>query len=123
MPKKRIVFPLTVSVGSVRVKIYSTPSHGSESFTLSYYQDGIRQRPTFADFDLAKKEAKIVASRLGSKDADVLALTSGDRAAYLRARELLGSVGVSIEAAVAQFVEAKKALGQVPLTRAVDYYL
>src|SRR5258705_7546391 len=109
--------------GSVRVKIYLTPTHGSDSYTLSYYQDGVRQRPTFARFDLAEKEAKIVASRLGRTDADVLELTSGDRAAYLRARELLGSVGVSIEAAVEQFVDAKKTLGQVPLTRAVAYFL
>jgi len=115
--------PEVVTVGSVSVRIYFTPSHGSDSYTLCYYQDGVRHRPTFPDLERAKKEAKIVASRLGSKDADVLALSSGDRAAHLRARELLGSVGVSIEAAVAQFVEAKKALGQVPLTRAVDYYL
>jgi len=121
--KKKRRPPEVVTVGSVSVRIYFTPSHGSDSYTLCYYQDGVRHRPTFPDLERAKKEAKIVASRLGSRDADVLALTSGDRAAYLRARELLGSVGVSIEAAVAQFVEAKKALGQVPLTRAVDYYL
>jgi integrase len=36
---------------------------------------------------------------------------------------LLGPVGVPIEAAVAQFVEARKALGQVPLSRAVEHYL
>jgi hypothetical protein len=39
-------FPIVVKQGSVTVKIYRTPSRGCEAYTLSYYQDGVRKRPT-----------------------------------------------------------------------------
>ena len=54
---KKIEFPVTVKRGSVSVKIYRTPSHGCDSFTLSFYQDGVRKRPTFPSFQQAKDEA------------------------------------------------------------------
>ena len=120
---KKATFPFTIKRGSVIVKIYSTPSHGSDSFTLSYYQDGVRKRPTFPDFDKAKTEAELVAGRLCSSDSDVLTLTSADRSAYLRARQLLDPLGIPIEAAAAQFVEAKKLLGDSPLSHAVEFYV
>ena len=120
---KKVTFPLSVKRGSHLVKIYRTPSHGSDSFTLSYYQDGVRKRPTFPDLKQAKAEAELVAGRLGSTDADVLTLSSADRSAYLRARQLLDPMGVSIEAAAAQFVEAKKLLGDSMLSHAVEFYV
>lgn len=120
---KRTEFPYMVKRGSVVVKIYRTPSHRCDSFTLSYYQDGVRKRPTFADFELAKAEAAVVATRLSSRDADVLTLTSADRAAYLRARQLLEPFGVAIETAAAHFVDATKQLGDVPFSQAIGFYL
>lgn len=63
------------------VKIHRTPTRGCDSFTLSYWQDGVRKRPTFNTFDKALKEAKVVAPKLGSASGDVLTLTSADRAA------------------------------------------
>ena len=64
-----------------------------------------------------------MAIRLSRTDADVLTLTSADRASYLRARQLADSVGVPLEAAMAQFVEAKRMLGEVPLVHAAEYFL
>jgi len=120
---KKITFPCEVKRGSVSIKIYSTPSHGCESFTLSYYQDGARKRPTFPTFEKAKEEADAVVGRLASTDADVLRLTSADRAAYLRSRQILDPMGVPIEAAAAQFADARSRLGDVPLSHAVEFYL
>ena len=120
---KKKAFPVVVKRGSVRVKIYLTPSHGCDSFTLSYYQDGVRKRPTFAAFETAKAEAEMVASKLSRTDADILTLTSADRAAYLRARQLLDPLQVSLETAAAQFAEARKQLVDVPLSQAVEFYL
>ena len=54
---------------------------------------------------------------------DVLTLKSADRAAYLRAQQFLDPLGVPIETAAAQFAEAKRALGDVPLSQAVEFYL
>lgn len=120
---KRISFPFEVKRGSVTVRIYSTPSHKCRSFTLSYYQDGVRKRPTFPDFESAKTEAEIVASRLSSTSADILTLSSADRAVYLRARQLLDPLGLPLETAAAQLADAVNRLGDIPLSHAVDFYL
>ncbi|HMC29007.1 MAG TPA: hypothetical protein VKM56_14545, partial [Verrucomicrobiae bacterium] len=79
-------FPYVVKRGSATVKVYYTPTKGCDSYTLCYWQDGKRKRPTFADFDKARTEAEMVATKLTSGDGDVLTLSSADRAAYLRAR-------------------------------------
>lgn len=120
---KKIGFPVTVKRGSVAVKIYCTPTHGCDSFTLSYYQDGVRKRPTFPSLQLAKDEANAVVNRLGNSDSDVLTLTSADRAAYLRARQLLDPFNLAIETAAAQIADARKLLGDVPLVQAVEFYM
>jgi len=120
---KKITFPFEVKRGSVSVKIYRTPSNGCDSYTLAYYQDGVRKRPTFPSFQAANDEAEVVAARLGNADADILTLTSADRATYLRARQLLDAVGAHIENTAAQFVQAKQLLGEVPLLQAAEYYV
>ena len=120
---KKITFPYEVKRRSVSIKIYKTPSHGCDSFTLSYYQDGVRKRPTFPAFEQAKREADIVVGRLAATDADVLTLTSADRAAYQRARQVLDPMSVAIEAAAVEFATAKTRLGDMPLAQSVDFYL
>ena len=116
-------FPIVVRQGSVSVRIYRTPSRGCDSYTLSYYQDGVRQRPTFASLQAARDEADVITNRLGNTDADVLTLTSADRAAYLRARQLLDPFGIQIEGAASELVQAKRVLGEVPLLQAAEYYV
>ncbi len=116
-------FPVVVKRGSVSIKIYRTPTHDCERFTISYYQDGVRQRPSFSTFDAAKAEAEAVASRLASTDAAVLKLTSADSSAYQRARQHLDPLGVAIEIAAAEFSDAKKKLGDVSLSQVVEFYL
>lgn len=118
----RIEFPHEVRRGSVTVKIYRTPTRGCDSYTLSYWQDGRRKRPTFSDFPRAKREAEMVARQLASAESGLLELTSADRSAYLRALQLLKPSGTPIEVAAAQFAEAKKALGEIPLSKAAEFY-
>ena len=116
-------FPVTIKRGSAQVKIYRTVSHGCELFVLSFYQDGKRIRPSFSNFEEARDEAEILANRLGSTDAAVLKLTGADLSAYQRARQHLDPLGVAIEIAAAQFSDAKRKLGSVPLHEAVEFYL
>jgi integrase len=116
-------FPIVVRQGSVTVKIYRTPTRGCDAYTLSYYQDGVRKRPTFTQLQAAKDEANVIANRLGNSDVDVLTLTSADRSAYLRARQLLDPLGTPVENAAAEFAQAKQVLGEVPLLQAAEYYM
>jgi integrase len=116
-------FPVAVKRGSVEVKIYRTPSHGTEQFTVSYYQDGVRKRPSFSSFERAKDEAESVASRLASADSAVLKLTGADISAYQRALQHLDPLGVPIEIAAAEFSDARRKLADVPLSEAVEFFL
>ena len=116
-------FPITVKRGSVSVKIYHTPTRKWDSYTVTHYQDGKRIRALFSDLGKARTEAESIATRLGNVEADVLTLTSADRAGHLRARSFLDPLGIPIETAAMIVAEAVKKLGNIPVMRAVDYYL
>ncbi len=120
---KKVTFPFTVKNGSVRVKIYPTPSHGCESYTLVHWQDGVRKRQAFSTFEKARAEATLVVNRLGSAEGDVLTLKSADRAVYLRAKQLADEVDTPLEVAVAQFAQLKRLLGDTPPIVAGEYYV
>src|SRR2546423_13739816 len=108
---EEIEFPFTYSKGSVSVKIYRTPTRGCDSFTLSYWQDGARKRPTFTTFGKALNEAKTVALKLGSANGDVLTLNSADRATHLRCKELSVQIGLPLEVICSRMLELKQILG------------
>lgn len=116
-------FPIIVKVGHTVVKIYRTPSRGSDAFTVSYYVGEKRQRKSFADLGLAVTEAETVASKLSTGQLDVLTLTSDDRLAYMRAIEALKPVGVPLEMAAMQFAEAFRLLDGGSLVEAARFYV
>jgi hypothetical protein len=102
------------------VKIYRTPSHGCDAYTVAYYMDGVRKRPTFPTFEVALAEAEIVAQKLGASNIDVLQLTSANRASYLRAREILDPLGISLEIAASIVAYGVSQLGDTPIPTAID---
>ena len=66
------------------VRIYKTPTRQFDSFTLSYYVDGKRQRRLLADLNEAKAEADRVATQLTKGDLQALTLTNAERTSYLQ---------------------------------------
>jgi integrase len=114
--------PISVRVGNVTVKIYRVRTHGRPSFQVADYSSGKRQLISFSDESKARAEAGSIAAKLASREGDVLALTSQDRAAYLRALEVLKPTGTSIEMAANQFAEASKVLEGASLLEAARYY-
>jgi integrase len=71
----------------------------------------------------AQQEAQRIATQLTKGDLDGAGFTRGQSAACARALQMLEPTGVPIEVAVSEFVAARKALGNVSLSRAVEYYL
>ena len=120
---KTAEFPQKVKRGSVVVRIYRTPSHGCESYTLSFYQDGVRKRPTFTTLKQAREEAERIAGRLASTDSYTIKMSSADCASYSRARQLLDPLGIAIETAAAEVADARKRLGDTPLSHVIDDFL
>ena len=115
-------FPVTVKNGSAVVKIYSTPSHGCDSFTVAFYQAGRRQRRTFPTLQKARDEAGILVAQMSTGDLDALTLTNSDRSAYVRCLELLKPFGTPLELAVMQFTEAAKILQGSSLVEAAKFH-
>jgi integrase len=115
-------FPMIVKRGHTIVKIYKTPSNDSDQFTVSYYLGRDRKRKTFADLGLAITEAETTASMLSQGELNVLELRNEDRLSYARAVEALKPLGVPLEMAVMQFVEAVKVLEGASLVEAARYY-
>ena len=111
MSKKRMDFSMEVKQGSVVVKIYRVENKGRDSFTVSYHADGKRKLRIFAGFDEAHAEAKAKATALSRGELDALELRAVDARAYVNAVGLLDPIGVPLELAVKDYVEAWKVLG------------
>ena len=115
-------FPIRVKNGSVVIKIYRTPSHGCDSFTVVYYQGGRRQRRTFPTLQQAQDEATILSNQMAAGELDALLLTNSDRSAYIRSLELLKPFNIPLEMAVLQFTEAAKILNGASVVEAARFY-
>lgn len=116
-------FPVAVKRGSSAVRIYNTPDRGYEGYTLAFDDGKKRVRRKFSDFATAKREGELIATKLRRGELDVLTLTSQDRNAYALALRTLKPTGISLDVAVARYVNAHKLLESVPLADAVDFYL
>jgi integrase len=118
-------FPMTLTKSGVQSKIYRhKDDKGYEVFTLVYHVRGQRKRPTFASLKAAREEAERVLDLLAKGEPEELTLTSTERLAYLRAREVLDKLSVPVDVAASHFAHATALLnGQATLTDAVTWYL
>jgi integrase len=120
--------PQTFRRGSVAVKLYTVNNRSGggtyRQFVLAYRNtEGRRETRKFSDLAVAQKEAELTAAKLASGEADVLTLSSVERAQYLRAKPLLDSAGVPLLAAVEDYTAARRLLPEgVTLLAAVETY-
>lgn len=124
--KKTASKPIVIKVGNVQVKVYrsqrSKNGNNYEQFDVADYSSGQRRFISFASERDARDKATEIAAKLASREGDALALTRGDRSAYLRALEFLQPTGVGIELAAAQFADAHQKLAGRSLAEAVSYF-
>lgn len=102
---------MDVQVGSVIVKSYKVRNKGRDSFTVSYFADGLRKQKMFADFDEAHEEAKSKAISLSKGELDVLHLTNAERLAYVHAVDAVKPTGLPLELVATEYAEAWKVHG------------
>jgi integrase len=125
MPKarKRKRWPEVVRAGSAQALIYRTRERKIvgrrrrwyERFTVTYYRtDGVKQmrcRRSFSSLQDARFEAGRAATAIANGEADILKLTSADRATYLRAMDALRPLGIPLHVAIEEYVEARQHAG------------
>ena len=112
-----------VKRGNVTVRIYPYEKNGATYFHVADHSSGKRVFLGFSDLRKAKCQAELIAARMATGDKDVLQLRSSDRAAYLRAIQLLAPSGVPLESAVAQFAEAISILGGTSVVESAKFYV
>jgi integrase len=107
-------FPKTIRSGSATVQIYLTPTtvKGEKytQYTLVYYSGGQRIRRKFSDLKEAVQEGELAAARIASGEMDVLTLTSEDRAAYVKALELIQDSRKPLVLVTSEYMEATRLL-------------
>src|SRR4051812_1990884 len=106
-------FPVTITKGSARVKIYRSRNtkrgRTYEEFKVGYYDStGKRKLQTFADYSDARKAADSVNAVITSGNIDGLTLTKSENLIYARAIEALRDSGVTLDQAALEFAEAKR---------------
>jgi integrase len=121
--RKRKRWPEVVRAGSAQALIYRTRERkivgrrrrSYERFTVTYYRpDGVKQircRRSFSSLQDARFEAGRAATAIAQGEADILKLTSADRATYLRAMDALRPLGIPLHVAIEEYVEARQHAG------------
>src|SRR6266513_518846 len=131
--KKRKRWPEVVRIGSTQVLIYRTRerkmvgrrSRSYERFTVTYYRtDGVKQircRSSFSSLQDARFEAGRAATAIANGEADILKLTSADRATYLRAMDALRPLGIPLHVAIEEYLKARRHAGTGLIAAAKDH--
>jgi len=113
----------TVREGSVTVPIYSSSTRTSDTFVVAWYEGSVRKRRSFAELPGALAFAQKRAKELAKLGTATLALSGEDLLVYRRAKELADAYGVPIDVLVAEHIEVRKILGEIPPQLAAREYL
>ncbi len=119
---KKADFPMVIRVGQTRATIYSTPSNGSDSLTVAWYEGAARKRKAFGDLDAAKLHAHAQVSSLSKGEAEVTRLSGAERLVYVRARETIAEFGLSLDSVAVEYRDAKRLMRGGSLLEAARYY-
>ncbi len=102
--------PVVVTVGNVKLPIYSTPHGSRERFTLAWREAGARKRKVFDHLPEARAHANEVGIKLANGQHAALTLTAADHESYVIARRDLAPFGIPLHVAIAEYLAARKLL-------------
>ena len=106
--------PVRIGKGSRKVAIYP-PTTASAYYRISYHLGGKRIQRTRRTLEEARKEAQAILDKLGASEVTVAQATPLDIAALQAAKLELHGLNVRLDRAVADYAQAKRLLGDIPL--------
>jgi len=112
-------FPITVKK---TVKIYRVKNRERTHYTVSYVTPKGRQRRSFNDLELAKREAANIAQHLADGDMEALKLTGREKQIYVAAEKAIAHTKLSLDSAAREFARAFDILGRDGIVEACRYY-
>ena len=134
-------FPITIMAGGTAIKIYRSPLKSPttstepgipapdnaqpksyDSYVVAYYQGGRRLRSRFNSLQQARDKADAVRTAFLNEDSTALQLTGQDSMIYVRAKNLIARLGVSLDQVAQEYKDAREALEKTPLMEAVRFY-
>jgi integrase len=115
-------FPMTIKKGHAIVKIYRVKDRHGHNYTVTYNKLNGRVRKTFADLELARREANKVAQRLADGDLEALKLTGAERQIYVEAERTIKPTGLPLHSVAHEFARAFNILGGAHIVEAARYY-
>jgi integrase len=121
-PGPKDKFPITVKKGHATVKIYRVKNRGAANYCVSYVGPTGRQRRTFVDLDLARREAANVAQHLAGGDIEALRLTGREKQIYVEAERAIAGTGLPLHSVAHEFARAFDILGGAHIVEAARWY-
>jgi integrase len=115
-------FPITVKKGHATVKVYEVKNRETTNYTVAYISPNGRQRRTFANLDLAKREAGTIAQNLADGDMEALKLTGREKQIYVEAERAIAGIGLPLHSVAHEFARAFVILGGANIVEAARYY-
>jgi len=107
----------------VTVRVFTVARKGCSSYLIAYYLGKKRHRETFrGTVENAKARAAEIAETISSQSAGDGILPLADVRAYEAAVEALKPLGLTLPAAVAELLSAKKRIGNRSLADAAEFY-
>lgn len=108
--------------GSVLVPLYPTDIKGYSGYTVSWYEGGRRRRKFIRDLAGAREFARIAASRIAKQQAEALNVSSQDALMLASCKLKLRPLAVGLNAAVEEYLAARKLLGTYPMLEALRFW-
>ena len=113
---------MTIKRGHAIVKIYRVKDRHDHNYTVTYNKPSGRVRKTFADLELARREANKVAQHLADGDLEALKLTGAERQIYVEAERTIKPTGLPLHSVAHEFARAFNILGGAHIVEAARYY-
>jgi integrase len=118
---KKAKFPKVVRVGQTKATIYLTPTNGCDAYTVVWYEGAERKRKSFGDLGLAEVHASAQVNNLSKGETRAAKLSGEECLEYVRARNTIEGYALSLDTAMAEYIEAKRILKGGSLVEAARY--
>jgi hypothetical protein len=115
-------FPLSIKKGHATVKIYEVRNRDRLNYTVTYVTGSGRKRKTFANLELARREAHTIAANLAAGDLEALKLSGADKQIYVEAQRAIAQTNLPLHSVAHEFARASSILGHAGIVDAARYY-
>ena len=121
MKEGKTNFPIRIKSGSASVSIYDR-SDAYPYYRVAHYVGSQRQMKPFTRLADARLQARQIAEQISAGEGTIR-MSRADELIYQRAREAVAPLGLELDTAAIELVQARRLLGDTPIAEAARFYL